>query len=131
MVAHSTAFYTDPAGPTYYQNTPTANPIYPDKAGYLATEITITLGNFLRTSFEDLLPYGSYGITKKAKNKVVETMLNQADSLIKSGNVDEGINANFALFLFFNFRATPMAYEVSLARGSSQSCSCWPTPQKC
>lgn len=28
---------------------------------------------------------------KKAKNKVVETMLNQADSLIKSGNVDEGI----------------------------------------
>lgn len=28
---------------------------------------------------------------KKAKNKAVETMLNQADSLIKSGNVDEGI----------------------------------------
>lgn len=70
MVAYSTAFYTNPAGPTRYQNTPTANPIYPDEAGYLATEITITLGNFLRTSYEDLLPYGSYGITKKAKNKV-------------------------------------------------------------
>ncbi|MGG7145195.1 hypothetical protein ACQPVA_00250 [Clostridium butyricum] len=28
---------------------------------------------------------------KKAKTKVVETMLNQADSLIKSGDVDEGI----------------------------------------
>ena len=70
MVAHSTAFYTDPAGPTRYQNTPTANPQYPDEAGYLATEITITLGNFLRTSSEDLLPYGSYGITKKTNNKV-------------------------------------------------------------
>ena len=28
---------------------------------------------------------------KKSKTKVVETMLNQADSLIKSGDVDEGI----------------------------------------
>ena len=70
ITAYSTAYYTDPAGPTRHQYTNTDNPIYPDEAGYLATEITITLGNFLRTSSEDLLPYGSYGITKKAKNKV-------------------------------------------------------------
>ena len=68
--AYSVAYYTDPAGPVRYQITNADHPVFPDEAGYLATEITITLGNFLRTSFEDLLPYGSYGITKKAKNKV-------------------------------------------------------------
>ena len=65
----STAYYTAPAGPTYWHDVYDTND-YPDKAGYLATEITITLGNFLRTSSEDLLPYGSYGITKKTNNKV-------------------------------------------------------------
>ena len=34
------------------------------------------------------------------------------------------------VFFFFGlFRATPVAYGGSQARGSNQSCSCWPTPQ--
>lgn len=65
----STAYYTTPSGPTYWHDVYDTED-YPDKVGYLATEIKITLGNFLRTSSEDLLPYGSYGITKKATDKV-------------------------------------------------------------
>ena len=33
------------------------------------------------------------------------------------------------LFVFCLFRPVPAAYGGSQARGSSQSCSCWPTPQ--
>ena len=31
--------------------------------------------------------------------------------------------------LFFGFRAAPLAYGSSWARGSNWSCSCWPMPQ--
>ena len=36
----------------------------------------------------------------------------------------------FIFNFFFLFRATPMAYGSSQAKGSNQSCSWWPTPQQ-
>ena len=38
---------------------------------------------------------------------------------------------SFLLFLFLLFRASPMAYGGSQARGSNQSYSCLPQPQQC
>ena len=37
---------------------------------------------------------------------------------------------SYGFFFSFLFRAEPMAYGGSQARGSNQSCSCWPMPQQ-
>ena len=66
---YSTAFYTDPAGPTNVKFVAVGQGGYVDEAGQTATEIEITTGNFLRLSHEDLLPYGVYGLIQKAKEK--------------------------------------------------------------
>ena len=66
----TTPFGTKEIGPTSSTTSPSPD-VYPTASiGYLADSITINVGNFLRVSTEDLLPYGVYGIIKKATERV-------------------------------------------------------------
>ena len=66
----TTPFGTKEIGPETSTTSPSPD-VYPTASiGYLADSITINVGNFLRVSTEDLLPYGVYGIIKKATERV-------------------------------------------------------------
>ena len=66
----TTPFGTKEIGPTSSTTSPSPDVYPPASIGYLADSITINVGNFLRDSTEDLLPYGVYGIIKKATERV-------------------------------------------------------------
>ena len=63
-------FGTKQIGPTTSKNDPSPDVYPPAEIGYLADSITINVGNFLRDSTENLLPYGVYGTIKKATKRV-------------------------------------------------------------
>ena len=66
----TTPFGTKEIGPTSSTNSPSPD-VYPSASiGYVADSLTINIGNFLRDSTEDLLPYGVYGAIKKATKRV-------------------------------------------------------------
>ena len=66
----TTPFGTKEIGPTSSTTSPSPD-VYPSPSiGYLADSVTINVGNFLRDSTEDLLPYGVYGTIKKATKRV-------------------------------------------------------------
>ena len=66
----TTPFGTKEIGPTSSTNSPSPDAYPSASIGYLADSITINVGNFLRDSTEDLLPYGVYGAIKKATKRV-------------------------------------------------------------
>lgn len=63
-------FGTKAIGPQTSTNNPSPD-VYPSaQIGYLADSVSINVGNFLRDSTENLLPYGVYGTIKKATKRV-------------------------------------------------------------